>query len=143
MDNYQGSLAVRLDTDFDENERPLGPHLGGVDVPKPEPFEECRRLSSQPNVWEAHPASLTGREVTRVYEAIAFAMWKHGVILNTHITLNWAQMGVDDGATAVKLLGKYNAEAAKWLRVGAPGQPVQRASKLAGIRDGIFLRKCP
>jgi hypothetical protein len=138
MENHQASPAVFSGAHLDDNESPIRQFVGNAKAQSLELSDERLGRSHKPEIKGTHPSFLTAKDVVRVYKAIAFAMWKHGVIMNTHITINWTQMGVGDGAKAVKLLGKYNAEAAKWLRVGAPGQPVQRASKRQGLGTDYF-----
>src|ERR1700738_4289241 len=36
---------------------------------------------------------LTSRDAEKVYDAMAYAMWKDGVILNTHVIIVWSMMG--------------------------------------------------
>ena len=57
-------------------------------------------------------------EVPRLYSAMAFAMWQYGRVMNAHMTVVWKLLGVTDPSKAVKILSKYNHEAAKWLKVG-------------------------
>ncbi|MCU4181787.1 hypothetical protein [Bosea sp. BH3] len=58
------------------------------------------------------------KEVFKIYQAIAFAMRHHGVVLNTHLTIAWGYLGVSDGEQAAWMLTRFNNEAAKWLKVG-------------------------
>lgn len=77
------------------------------------------------------PSSLTV-EVPRLYAAISFAMWKYGVVMNSHLTICWRLLGITHNSKAAEYLSCYNHEAAKWLKVGV-GDKVerQRASRRA------------
>lgn len=63
-------------------------------------------------------ASMLRSETPRLYSAMAFAMWQYGRVMNAHMTVLWKLLGVTDPNEAVKILSKYNHEAAKWLAVG-------------------------
>jgi hypothetical protein len=63
-------------------------------------------------------ASMLRSEVPRLYSAMAFAMWQYGRVMNAHVTILWKLLGVTDHNKAVRILSKYNHEAAKWLNVG-------------------------
>jgi len=114
----------------------------------PDPFEESAMnlevyplsswptatpsVSPSPTAAEAHPATLTVKEVARLYDGVAFAMWQHGVVMNAHLTFDWGQIGATDAAHAVKILGSFNHEAAKWLRVGKFDKDAIRAGRRFG-----------
>lgn len=72
----------------------------------------------------------------KLYNAIAYAMWKDGVVLNTHVIILWSQMGLteQDGDA---VLGRYLHKAQKWLRVGT--KPRRRFSANARY-EGTELR---
>jgi hypothetical protein len=63
-------------------------------------------------------ASMLRSEVPRLYSGMAFAMWQYGRVMNAHLTILWKLLGITDHDEAVKILSKYNHEAAKWLSVG-------------------------
>lgn len=63
-------------------------------------------------------SSMLRSEVPRLYSAMAFAMWQYGRVMNAHVTILWKLLGVTDHNKVVKILSKYNHEAAKWLGVG-------------------------
>ncbi|QQO18607.1 hypothetical protein JJB98_01085 [Bradyrhizobium diazoefficiens] len=62
--------------------------------------------------------SMLRSEASRLYSAMAFAMWQYGRVMNAHMTILWKLLGVTDHDKAVGILSKYNHEAAKWLSVG-------------------------
>jgi hypothetical protein len=72
--------------------------------------------------------SMLRSEVPRLYSAMAFAMWQYGRVMNAHMTVLWKLLGVTDPNEAVKILSKYNHEAAKWLTVG-DGDDVMRSRR--------------
>ena len=85
-----------------------------------------------------HPATLTVKEVARLYSGVAFAMWRHGVVMNAHLTFHWGEIGAKDAAHAVKLLGSFNHEAAKWLPVGKFSNDAIRAGRRFGHGTDFF-----
>ncbi|MGY3472274.1 hypothetical protein [Bradyrhizobium ottawaense] len=100
-----------------EHGRELWPHLVGPLPFKPPPGYTPRRPMVNP-FWPAPPkmkgSALTGDDVRRVYNAIAYALWQ-GVILNTHIVIVWSMMNLSE-ESGVEILGAYLHEAGKWLR---------------------------
>ncbi|TYO67402.1 hypothetical protein FXV83_05320 [Bradyrhizobium hipponense] len=105
-----------------EHGRELWSHLVGPLPFKPPPGYRPRRPMVNP-FWPAPPkmkgSALTGKDVRRVYNAIAYAMWQ-GVILNTHLIIVWSMMNLSE-ESGVETLGAYLHEAGKWLRSeGAP-----------------------
>ena len=71
-------------------------------------------------------------EVARGYDAIAYSMYKFGILVNTHMTFDWNALGINDAHKAVKLLSEFNSDIAKWLRVGAPRSNLQRIGRRQG-----------
>lgn len=63
------------------------------------------------------PAILSAGDAMKVYNAMAFAMWAHSAVMDTHLIILWADFGLDE-RQAAKVLGKYLHEAQKWLAVG-------------------------
>jgi hypothetical protein len=102
------------------------PHLPDQ-FPPPKRKPRVRRIS---NPWwqvKTRPSSLR-REVVGLYNAMAFAMWQHGLVMNAHMTIAWAELGIRDHRRAADLLPLFNHEASKWLSVGASSRPRKRAS---------------
>jgi hypothetical protein len=115
------SIAHGIHIHLYKNQAKLWPHITEPSIEKPDGYDEwCRvhRPRSEPRAL--HPAELTGKEVVKLYNAIAFAMWQFGLPMNAHATLNWGLMGVTDPESAMKVLGKYNHEVAKWVRRKGP-----------------------
>lgn len=111
-----------------ENRKTLFAHLPRKDWPR---LTRVHRLSSRrllknnpfrpaelTKVRASVRASMLRSEAPRLYSAMAFAMWQYGRVMNAHVTILWKLLGVTDHNTAVKILSKYNHEAAKWLGVG-------------------------
>ncbi|MBN9458135.1 MAG: hypothetical protein J0I54_15995 [Bosea sp.] len=65
-------------------------------------------------------AVLTVDEVVKGFNAVSFAMRKHGTVMNAHFTFAWGLMGIRDHAEATRVFTAFNQEAAKWLAVGSP-----------------------
>lgn len=81
------------------------------------------------------PAYLTKNEVRKVYNAMSYAMWKDGVVMNTHLIILWSMMGLSE-SEGDAILRDYLHKAQKWLRVG--NKPRQR--RVANARAGSELR---
>lgn len=58
------------------------------------------------------------REVFDIYNALAFAMRRHGVVMNSHLTFAWEELGIESADHATEVLTRFNHEASKWLGVG-------------------------
>jgi hypothetical protein len=81
---------------------------------------------------KARRAVLTGAEVVGLYDAVSFAMRRHGIVMNANITITWRMIGIRDHAAATRLLTAFNHEATKWLAVGAmPVKTRRRMTKRA------------
>jgi hypothetical protein len=123
-------LAEDLRRWFYEHSHELWPHMPELRFPKPPP----RPVPTGENPFAppiAKRPSVLGREVARLYDAVAFLMWQHGLVMNTHVTINWRLLGFSDDRRAVKILGRYNHEAAKWLKVGYSDADRKRMTKRA------------
>jgi hypothetical protein len=138
MSAYNDSFVFSLGVHTYENQKIIWPHLANPGIQKPVGYDEWKQEHPKPKVVQTHPSTLTPHEAVRAYEGIAFAMAQHGVVMNAHITINWRQMGVDDASKAVALLGEFNGEAAKWLRVGKPDGLPERASRRQGYGTDYF-----
>lgn len=90
-----------------------------------------QRASNRP----MRPAYLTKNEVRKVYNAMSYAMWKDGVVMNTHLIVVWSMMGLSP-VEGDAILSKYLHKAQKWVRVG--NKPRQR--RVANARVGSELR---
>jgi hypothetical protein len=77
-------------------------------------------------------SDLSGLEVVRLYNAVAYLNWSRGVILNCHIVIVWNTLGIDNHQEATRLLGKYLNACQKWARVGTAGIPRQRRRARTG-----------
>jgi hypothetical protein len=97
------------------------PNFGGIARPR------WYRPTSTPPAWvnpftrKYRPAALTD-EPAKLYNAIAFAQWSYGLVLNSHMTITWSLLGVRDHRQAVDILSKFNQEAGKWLAVDNTGR---------------------
>ncbi|WFT96080.1 hypothetical protein QA633_02880 [Bradyrhizobium barranii] len=81
------------------------------------------------------PAYLTAPEVQKVYDAMSYAMWKDGVVMNSHVIIMWSMMGLSE-AEGDKILHDYLEKARHWCKVGT--KPRQR--RVANMRVGRKLR---
>jgi len=80
-------------------------------------------------------AYLTKNEVRKIYNAMSYAMWNDGVVMNSHVIIMWSMMGLNE-AEGDKVLGDYLHKAQKWCQVGT--KPRQR--RVANARMGRELR---
>lgn len=80
-------------------------------------------------------AYLTAPEVRKIYNAMSYAMWKDGVVMNSHVIIMWSMMGLSE-AKGDEILGDYLHKAQHWCRVGT--QPRQR--RVVNMRVGRELR---
>lgn len=71
-------------------------------------------------------------EVGRAYNAMAYSMYKYGVVANTHMTFEWNKLGIAKPDRALKTLSQFNSEIAKWLAVGKPRPNLQRIGRRQG-----------
>jgi hypothetical protein len=91
------------------------------------------RSTRPPPAWvnpftrKYRPAILTD-EPAKLYNAIAFAQWSYGLVLNSHLTITWSLLGVQDHRHAVDILSKFNQEAGKWLAVDNAGRRRKRTN---------------
>lgn len=118
------SLSSQIANYVFEKHKTIWPHLPELEfeappnhVPRP-PIANPFRLPEQ----SQRPAAtrdgyLNVAEVWKLYDAIAYAMWKDGVIMNTHVVILWSQIGMthEEGGA---LLKDYLHKAQKWMRVG-------------------------
>ena len=106
-----------------ENQKTLFAHLSRKDWPRLVRVRlSSRRLLKNNPFRSPEPAKVRASklrsEAPRLYSAMAFAMWQYGRVMNAHVTILWKLIGVTDHDKAVRILSKYNHEAAKWLSVG-------------------------
>lgn len=80
-------------------------------------------------------AYLTAPEVQKVYNAMSYAMWKDGVVMNSHVIIMWSMMGLSE-AEGDAILHDYLKKAQHWCKVGT--KPRQR--RVANMRAGRKLR---
>jgi hypothetical protein len=101
-----------------ENGPKLWPHIKGISFPPPLGYMGGRRMvnpfASPPPA--RRPSTLSALHTRRLYNALAFAMWQHGAIMNAHVIILWELMGVHDHRRAAKIMGLYLNEAQKWVR---------------------------
>jgi hypothetical protein len=129
-----GSLTEAIAWHVYENQAKFWPHIKGEVVPRPAGYVP----KPAPPVTATKSSDLTGEQVVRLYDAIAFAMWQHGAIMNTHVVILWETLWVHDHKRATTLLSEYLNQAKKWARVGTVGAPRQRRRGRTG--EGFEFR---
>lgn len=82
---------------------------------------------ANPFTRKYRPAVLTD-EPAKLYNALAFAQWNYGLVLNSHLTITWSLLGVRDQRQAVDILSKFNQEAGRWLAIDNAGRRRKRTS---------------
>ena len=139
-----GTLAAGIREYLYENQRAIWPHLKGDSISKPwwyetrspavndgiNPFAPKRRSARSPD--------LRADEVVRLYNAIAFAMWQHGMVMSAHVIILWETLHVYEHERATELLSEYLNEAKKWAAVGTTGVPRRRRRQRTG--EGFEFR---
>lgn len=123
-------LGFGLASHLYENGSALWPHITTLKFSPPIGYEGNRRQTNPfvtAPVLASKPSSLTSTDVCKIYEAMAFGMWAHGVVMNAHVVIIWSMIGLDE-LQGAKVLGEYLHEAKKWMRVGS-GPRIRRISK--------------
>jgi hypothetical protein len=121
-----------------EHQLELTPHIYGPHRPPPISYYEATRdLAANPFAQKLtekpvlHSSMLTTSDAMKVFDAISFAMWRHGKVLNAHVIIVWSMIPGIDEATAAKKLGLYLNEATKWAAVeGGPRSPSRQGDEL-------------
>lgn len=128
------NLSAHIASYAHENYKTMWPHLPELEFEAPpnhtphppvaNPFRAPER-SQRPVV--SRDGYLNVQEVWKLYDAMAYAMRKHGVVMNTHVIILWSQMGVthEEGDA---LLKDYLHKAQKWLRVGTKSRRYRKAN---------------
>lgn len=130
-----------------ENRATLWPHLSDLKLPEPEgraadEQTDERASSAYDNFGKSLPLpppgttlrpSFLSREVERIYNALSFCMWQHGVIPNAHLTISFGAMRVFNQRAATRMLSLFNKEARRWLRVGEPDTERYRMTRRAAM----------
>ena len=97
------------------------PNFGGIARPRGYLPPSTPPAWVNPFTRKYRPSVLTD-EPAGLYNAIAFAQWSYGLVLNSHLTITWNLLGVQDHRHAVDILSKFNQEAGKWLAVDNTGR---------------------
>lgn len=126
-----------------ENHKKMWPHLPDLKFDPPPGYKPRRPMvnpfrSNAPTAASFGPMReswLTKREVRKVYNAMSYAMFKDGIIMNTHLIIIWSMMGLSP-REANAVMDEYLNGARKWLRVGM--RPTKRRSE--NPRTGVELR---
>jgi hypothetical protein len=129
-----GSLTEAIGWHVYENQATIWPHIKGEVIPRPAGYVP----KPAPPVKETKSSDLTAAHAVRLYNAIAFAMWQHGAIMNTHVVILWETLRIHDHNRATKLLSDYLNQAKKWAAVGTVGAPRQRRRERTG--EGFTFR---
>lgn len=105
---------------------PRGPVVNPFRTRPPSEFAGAQRMRG---------SYLNTTEVQKIYNAMAYAMWKDGIVMNTHVIIIWSMMGLSESEGSA-ILGRYLQVAQKWLRVGTKS----RRRRVANARTGTELR---
>lgn len=84
------------------------------------------RVTSVPRKMKS--SFLTTKDVQKVYDAMAYGMWKDGTVLNAHAIIIWSMMGLSE-LEGCEVLGLYLNEARKWVKVGGGFRPRQLSAR--------------
>lgn len=124
LTTWDRELGRSLRIHLHENASVLRSHLYGPHhYPPPEGYFPAEPGSNpfQPAPQPARPmqaSTLSAEDAGKVFDAISFAMWKHGKVMNAHVVIVWSMIPNVDEVRAAVILGKYLHSAGKWLGVG-------------------------
>jgi len=93
-----------------------------------------------PEAAATQSSRLTLEDVRKLYDAIAFAMWRYKVAMNAHVTIVWSMMNIEPQHGA-KILGKYLHEAKKWASVGLEPHEKRRRMRLGWRLHYVFVHE--
>ena len=88
----RGSLEEAIGRYLYENQGTIWPHIKGKDA-KPKWYRPAGAVVAEsenpfrPKTRAARSSDLTEDEAVRLYNAIAFAMWQHGAVMNAHVVI--------------------------------------------------------
>ncbi|MEH2592988.1 hypothetical protein [Bradyrhizobium sp. AZCC 1721] len=115
-------LAAALGRHLYEHAREMWPHfIGPLPYAPPPRYQRPGamvnpfRVTSVPRQMKS--SFLTSKDVQKVYDAMAYGMWKDGTVLNAHAVIIWSMMGLSE-LEGCDILGRYLNEARKWVNVG-------------------------
>ncbi|WP_157095607.1 hypothetical protein [Bradyrhizobium sp. AT1] len=115
------SLSAAMARHLYEHHHEMWPHFVGPFAPPPgykPPGAMANPFRASPPVPpKTKSPILSAGDAMKVYNAMAFSMWAHGAVMNTHLIILWADFGLDE-LQAARVLGLYLHEARKWLAVG-------------------------
>jgi len=79
--------------------------------------------------WVSPRAARLKHEPVKIYDALAFAMWRFGLMPNCHITISFKKLGIHRERRAVALFSKWNKEAKRWLKDDKPRKRWRRTPR--------------
>ena len=92
-------------------------------IAKPRNYQPASKSSSLANPFlRKYRSAVLTDEAARLYNALAFAMYQHGIVMNGHMTVVWELLGVRDHIKAASVLTEFNARTRKWLEVDGSGR---------------------
>jgi len=83
---------------------------------------------------------LTTKDIQKLYDAMAYAMWRHEVTMNAHVIIVWSAMKIEP-QHAAKLLGLYLHEARKWAAVGLEPNAKRRRVRLGWELHHLYVHE--
>ena len=105
-------------------------------IPRPAGYRPTPPVDGSSNPFrdkaKERSSDLSVKDACKVYNAIAYAMWRHEAVMNTHVIIVWRTLGVDGHGRATKILSSYLNESQKWASVGKHGQDRQRRRQRTG-----------
>jgi hypothetical protein len=120
-------------------------HIPDIAQQFPPPAGYAPRVASNnpfrmPEAATTQSSRLTLEDVRKLYEAMAFAMWRYKVTMNVHVTIIWSMMNIEPQRGA-KILGKYLHEAKKWAAVGLEPHEKRRRMRLGWRLHYVFVHE--
>jgi len=138
-----GDLTAAIARWIYERQAEIWPHLKPGSIPKPAGYAPLASVNGPRNPFQSVPtktrsSDLSGRDALKVYNAMAFAMWRYEAVMNAHVIILWRTLGIMDAARATKIFSAYLNRAKKWAQVGASDELRRRRRERTGL--GFELR---
>ena len=130
------SLTEGISRHLYENQAKIWPHIKEPTIPRPPGYQPRQATTAghepvQPTK-KTRSSDLMGRDAVKLYNAIAFAMWRDEAVMTVHLIILWHTLGVYDHARATGIFSDYLNQAGKWAKVGKEGESRERRRNRTG-----------
>lgn len=104
------------------------------------PWRQSDNPFAVPQAAATQSSRLTLDDIRKLYDAMAYAMWRHKVTMNAHVIIIWPMMNIESERGA-KILGKYLHEAQKWAAVGLEPNEKRRRTRLGWRLHYLYVHE--